>query len=85
MRVRLLAPQSQDLAVTAVTRGGEAYRAQPASNTGDARLRAGVYLASMAVVVFDPGGEEYNGTALATVAIDEDLAETPRPDGEGES
>ncbi len=82
VRVRLLAPVSRDLAVTAIVRDGEVFRAQLAGYEDEPRVRAGVYLASLAVLVFDPGGKEYNGTAIATVPIDEDLPVVPRPDGD---
>lgn len=86
VRVRLLAPVSRDMAVTAIVRDGEVFRAQLAGYEGEHRIRAGVYLVSISVIVFDPGGKEYNGTAVATVPIDEDLPEVPRPEGdEGKS
>ncbi len=79
MRVQLLAPASRTLPVTAVTRDGEAFHAQLARYDDEAPVHSGVYLASVFAVVFVLGGEEFTGTALASVAIDEDLAAIPRP------
>ena len=79
MRIRLLAPASRDLPVIGVTRDGDVFHAQLARYDDEAPIHSGVYLASMFVVVFVLGGEEFTGTALATAAIDEDLPAIPRP------
>ena len=79
MRVRLIAPTSRDLSVVGVTRDGEVFHAQLARYDDEALIHSGVYLASMFAVVFVPGGEEFTGTALATVSIDEELPAIPRP------
>ena len=81
MRVRLTAPASRDLPVTSVTRDGEVFHAQLARYDDESAIHSGVYLASVFAVVFVLGGEEYTGTALATVPIDEDLPAIPRPRG----
>ena len=79
MQVRLLAPASRDLPVIGVTRDGCVFHAQLAHYDDEAPIHSGVYLSSMYVVVFVPGAEEFTGTALATVLIDEDLPAIPRP------
>ena len=81
MRVQLLAPASRTLPVTGVIRDGEVFHAQLARYDDESPVHSGVYLASVFAVVFVPGGEEFTGTALASMAIDEDLAAIPRPRG----
>ncbi len=81
MRVRLIAPAARELPVTSVIRDGEIFRAQLARYDDEARVHSGFYLASVFAVVFVPGGEEFTGTALASIMIDEDLPEVPRPPG----
>ncbi|MDX1979591.1 MAG: hypothetical protein SFV51_04925 [Bryobacteraceae bacterium] len=79
MQVRLLAPASRELTVIAVPRDGEVFRAQLARYDDDPPIHSGVYLASIFAVVFVPGDDEFTGTGLATVVIDEDLPAVPRP------
>ena len=79
MRVRLIAPTSRDLPVTTVTRDGEIFRAQLARYDDEPPVHSGEYLASVYAVVFVPGDDEYTGTAMAGVAIDEDLPTVARP------
>ena len=80
MRVQLLAPASRSLPVTNVTRDGEVFHAQLARFDDEAPVHSGLYLASVFAIVFF-GGEEFTGTALASVQLDEDLPAIPRPEG----
>lgn len=78
VRVQLLEPASRWLPVISVTRDGEVFHAQLARFDDEAAIHSGVYLASVFAVVF-VAGEEFQGAALASVAIDEDLPQIPRP------
>lgn len=80
MRVQLLAQASRTLPVTSVTRDGEVFRAQLAHFDDEPAVHSGLYLASVFAVVL-VAGEEFTGTGLASVPIDEDLPTTPRPPG----
>lgn len=81
MTVQLLAPASRTLPVVSVTRDGEVFHAKLARYDDEAAIHSSTYLASIFAVVFESGagGEEFTGTALATIPLDEDLPAIPRP------
>ena len=81
MLVQLLAPESRTLPVTAVIRDGEVFRAQLARLDDEPAIHSGLYLASVFAVV-SVGGDEFTGTALASVHLDEDLPQVARPPNE---
>ena len=83
INVQLLSPASRALVVTAVTRDGEVFHAQLARYDDEAPIHSGLYLASVSATVFEAPSDDYTGTALASILIDEDLPVVPRPrDGE---
>ena len=79
MQVRLSAPAARLLAVTGVIRDGEVFHAQLARFDDEPPVRTGLYLTSVLVVASIPFGETFQGTAIASVRIDEDLPAIPRP------
>lgn len=78
MHVQLLAPESRTLPVTSVIRDGEVFRAELARYDDESAIQSGLYLASVFAVVAVPGNE-FTGTALASVHLDEDLPQVSRP------
>jgi hypothetical protein len=56
-----------------VVRDGEAFHAQLARYGDEAPIHGGAHLASVFASVFVTGGEEFTGTAVASVSIDEGL------------
>ena len=78
VRARVLAPVARDLVVQAVVTDGEAFHASVARYDDEPAFRAGAYLCAIVPVAFH-GTDEFTGSALATVRLDEDLAAVPRP------
>lgn len=84
MAILVLPPTGRQLQVTGVSRDGGAFRARLARFDDEPHIHSGTYLCSISAVVF-VAGDEYTGSALATVRIDEDLPAIPRPEASEES
>jgi len=78
VRARVLAPVPRDLVVQTVVADGEAFHASVARYDDEPAFRAGTYLCAIVLVAFH-GADEFNGSALASVRLDEDLAAVSRP------
>ena len=78
VRARVLAPVVRDLVVQTVVADGEAFHATVARYDHEPAFRAGTDLCAIVLAAFH-GADEFSGSALATVRLEEDLAAVPRP------